>query len=148
MFTVIPFLGVVVVVYAAVAFISGIFGNPPGSMDTFLQGSLFGLGLPSAETWNFRVADIFTTLGLVALAIESIKSARTNKLSITNHGLSLVVFVVAVVLFIVVKGFGTTVFFLLCAMCFMDVLVGTVVTIVTARRDIGVDQGAFYGGDR
>lgn len=148
MFTVIPFLGVVVVVYAVVAFISGIFGNPPGSMDTFLQGSLFGLGLPSSETWNFRVADVFTTLGLVALAIESIKSARTNKLSITNHGLSLVVFVVAVVLFIVVKGFGTTVFFLLCAMCFMDVLVGTVVTIVTARRDIGVDQGAFYGGDR
>lgn len=148
MLTATPFLGVVVLAYAVVAFISGIFGNPPGSMDTFLQGRLFGLGLPSGETWALRTADLFTTLGLVALAIESIKSARTNRLSITNHGLSLVVFVVAVVLFIVVKGFGTTVFFLLCVMCFMDVLVGTVVTIVTARRDIGVDQGAFYGGDR
>jgi hypothetical protein len=148
MFTVTPFLGVVILAYAVVAFTSGIFGNPPGSMDTFLQSSLFGLGLPSTETWTFRVSDIFTTLGLVALAIESIKSSRTNRLSIANHGLSLVVFVVAVVLFIVVKGFGTTAFFLLCIMCFMDVLVGTVVTIVTARRDIGVDQGAFYGGDR
>ena len=43
---------------------------------------------------------------------------------------------------------GTTAFFLLTMMAFMDVLVGTVVTIVTARRDIGVEPGAFSPGNR
>ena len=113
MFTAIPFLGVIIAAYVLTAFFSGIFGGTPGAMDTFLQRGLFGLTLPSAETWQFRVADLFITLGLLALAIESIKSARTNRLSITNHGLSLLV-----------------------------------VTIVTARRDIGVEPGAFHPGDR
>jgi len=147
MFTAIPFLGLVIIAYAVTAFVGGGFGAP-GAMDTFLQRGLFGLTLPSAETWQFRIADLFATVGLLALAVESIKSARTNRLSITNHGLSLVVAMVAVILFIVVKGFGTTAFFLLTMMAFMDVLVGTVVTIVTARRDIGVEPGAFSPGNR
>lgn len=143
MFTATPFMAFVVIAYTVTALLSGIFAGEPGAMDNFLQRTLFSITLPSTEVWTFRIADVFTSAGLFALAIESIKSARTNSLSITNHGLSLVVALIAVVLFIVVKGFGTTVFFLLTLMALMDVLVGTVVTIVTARRDVAVEPGAF-----
>jgi len=43
--------------------------------------------------------------------------------------------------FLALKSFATSEFFLLTMMCFLDVLAGAMVTIVSARRDFGVGDG-------
>jgi hypothetical protein len=40
--------------------------------------------------------------------------------------------------FIVLKGFSTSTFFLITAMCLFDVVAGYTISIVAARRDLGV----------
>ncbi len=47
-------------------------------------------------------------------------------------------FCVALVEFIVLKGFSTSAFFLLTAMCLFDVVAGYTISIVSARRDLAV----------
>ena len=44
----------------------------------------------------------------------------------------------AVAEFAVLKGFGTSTFFLITLMCLFDVVAGYTVSIVTARRDLAV----------
>jgi hypothetical protein len=50
----------------------------------------------------------------------------------------MLVFVIAMALFLLVGRFGTSVFFLLTMMALMDTVAGFVVTIVAARRDLAV----------
>ena len=76
--------------------------------------------------------------GLLALGVESLKSAGTSRVSMGNHILSMVAFVASLLLFLLVPGFATTTFFLLMVMAFIDTLVGMLVSIVTARRDFGM----------
>lgn len=147
MFMIFPFIGLAVAVYAVFVFAGGaILGADFTSMWAFLGQPLVTIDLPSGDGWLLTVGDVFVVGGLLALALESVKSTSTTGFSIGNHGLSMLVFVVAVVLFLVVQGFGTTTFFLLTAMAFVDGLVGMIVSIVTARRDFGVDQGVFGNG--
>ncbi len=53
----------------------------------------------------------------------------------------MLLFVACLVEFIILPGFGTSVFLLLTLMCFIDVVAGFTVTISTARRDFGVEEG-------
>jgi hypothetical protein len=50
----------------------------------------------------------------------------------------MMVFVVAMALFLLVGKFGTSAFFLLTLMTLMDTVGGFVVTVVAARRDLAV----------
>ncbi|MFP4002292.1 MAG: hypothetical protein ACLFV8_00850 [Alphaproteobacteria bacterium] len=111
-------------------------------MSEFLNATAFSItNLPSAppdNPWLITTGDIFVTVGLVLLALEVLKATNTNKLSLGNHGLSALVFVIAILLFLMVPNFGTTTFFLITVMALFDVVVGMMTTIITARRDIGV----------
>lgn len=142
MFAVLPFLGLLVVAYAIIAILGpGTFGYD-GGMSEFLNSTMFSItGLPSVSPenpWTVTMGDVLVTIGLVLLALEVLKATNTNKLSLGNHGLSALVFVLSLVMFIMVPNFGTTTFFLITAMTLFDVLVGMLTTIITARRDIGV----------
>ena len=57
-----------------------------------------------------------------------------------NHGLSLVVFIVALIEFIVLPEFGTSTFFMITLFTLLDVVAGFTVTIATARRDFSVGE--------
>jgi len=57
-----------------------------------------------------------------------------------NHILSMLSFIGGLLLFIMVAGFETSPFFLLVAMAGIDTMAGMLVSIVTAKRDFGVDR--------
>ena len=84
---------------------------------------------------------VLAAVGLFALFIEILKAARTRNDAIVNHSLSMLLLLVCVIAFLVVPGFGTSVFFLLVVMCLLDVIAGPIVSIVAARRDFGVGEG-------
>ena len=98
--------------------------------------------MPSHGTvWKISIGDVILLGGLVCLFFELIKSTNSDQLAIINHSLSLVVFVVALIEFLLLPTFATSTFFLLSMMALMDVVAGFIVTIISARKDIEIGPG-------
>lgn len=134
MFNVIPLLIIPVVVYAVIVIFAG---SDPASAAAMMDNSIFSIPLVSGP-WSMKLGDLMIILGMIMMFIELVKSAGTGTATIINHGLSMLVFVIAMALFLLVGRFGTSVFFLLTMMALMDTVAGFVVTIVAARRDLAV----------
>jgi hypothetical protein len=126
MFSSFPLPALIVIAFNLIVFIQS----------ALLDSILFSLPLPSGAAWNFRGADLLLTLALVCLYVEIFRATQTSAVSITNHALSLVVFVVCLVEFIVLPAFAVSTFFLIMLMCLIDVIAGFTVTIASARRDV------------
>jgi len=92
----------------------------------------------SGDVWKISLGDGLVALSLVLLFIEIIKATRTSRREILNHALSTLTLMGAVAEFAVVKGFGTSTFFLITLMCLFDVVAGYTVSIVTAKRDVAL----------
>ena len=137
MFNVIPLMIVPVVVYAALVLFSA---GDPAAAAAMMDSGVFTINLASGP-WDMKLGDLLIILGMFTLFIELVKSAGTGTATILNHGLSMVVFVIAMGMFLLVGRFGTSVFFLITLMAFMDTVAGFVVTIVAARRDLAVGGG-------
>jgi hypothetical protein len=86
--------------------------------------------------WAISAGDLLLVFALVMLFAELLKATTTRKGSITNHALSLVVFIFGLVEFLLMPGFATSTFFLILLMALLDVLAGFIVTIATSRRDV------------
>ena len=91
--------------------------------------------------WVFALGDLILLVSLALLFMETIKATRTGSVEVLNHALSMLVFIVALVEFIVLKGFSTSTFFLLTLMCLFDVVAGFTISIVSAKRDLGASNG-------
>jgi hypothetical protein len=94
--------------------------------------------------WVLTKGDALLLLSIAVLFMEILKSTSTGTATIMNHALSMIVFIVCLMLFLLNPNFATSVFFILTVMALLDVLAGVVVTIVSARRDFGVSEG-FVG---
>ena len=97
---------------------------------------LFTIHMTSAGAWPVSLGDLFLAAALVVLFIELLKSTNSRNVAIINHSLSMILFVVCLVEFLLLKGFATSIFFLITLMVLLDVLAGFIVTIVASRRDI------------
>jgi hypothetical protein len=94
----------------------------------------------SGDSWHLSLGDMVVLLGLVMLFVEIVKATRTTSREIINHGLAMLTFVVALVLFITVKGFSTSPFFLILAMTVFDVVAGYTISIVAAEHNLGFNR--------
>ncbi|MEL6826657.1 MAG: hypothetical protein AAFN91_10460, partial [Pseudomonadota bacterium] len=106
-----------------------------------LDTNLIRMPMIAGVRWEFSVGDSILFLGFVMLFIEVVKATSTRSTAIINHGASMLVLMFCVFEFLLLKSFATSEFFLLTMMCFLDVLAGVMVTIVSARRDFGVGDG-------
>jgi hypothetical protein len=90
--------------------------------------------------WLLTWGDVLILLGLVLLFVELLKSTSTGTSAIFNHALSMLVFIICLVEFLLQPAFATSTFFLIMIMSLLDVLAGVIVTIVSARRDVEFDK--------
>ena len=125
-----PLMAIVIVAYNIMALVTG------PSMET----TLIDAQLLSGAVWSMKVSDLLLVSALGLLFLELIGSTKTNTSSVINHGLSLVVFIGALIEFIVLPEFGTSTFFLITMFALLDVVAGFTVTIATARRDSSVGE--------
>lgn len=141
MYQMFPLLAVSLIVYSILT-LTGAVGSAdlPWYEMTFVE-----LPMVSGDVWGVSWGDLFLVFSMGLLFVELLRSTKTGSESIMNHALSVVVFVVALLLFIIVKGFGNSVFFIFMSMTFLDFMAGFIVTTVTARRDLAVG-GGFGGG--
>jgi hypothetical protein len=128
--TSLPLLALVVAAYAALALVA----------PSWLETVLFSLSLLSGATLWFRGDDLLLVISLVLLGIEISRATSSSSAAILNHVLSLVVFIVALIGFIVMPQLGNTTFFLILLMTLIDVIAGFTVTITAARRNVSYDE--------
>lgn len=102
-----------------------------------LSTELFSIPMISGGRWFFTWGDLILIIALVILFIEILKATYTSTSSLVDHGLSMVVFVAALIEFIVVPQAATSVFFLFLVALLIDVIAGFTIGIRVAKRDIG-----------
>ena len=124
----IPILIFPVIVYNILGFLAA----------DILKENLWTFNLLSGAQWVFSVSDLLLSISVICLYIEIFKSTRTSTISIVDHGLSLLVFIICLVEFIVIPETGSSTFFIIMLMSLFDVIAGFTITISTARRDFGV----------
>ena len=96
--------------------------------------------LISGQDWTVTPEEMLLAFSILLLGVEVIKAARTGLRGLMDHILSLVLFVVMLVEFLLVARAGTSTFFLLMTISFVDVLAGFIITARTAQRDIQIDR--------
>ncbi len=134
MLTAFPLLLIPVFVYNIFALFS--LGTPDGAYTT-MTAVLFNIPMPSPGTkWPVSLGDVILLGSLICLFFELLKSTQSDNVAIVNHSLSMILFVVCLVEFLLMRPFATSTFFLMTIMTMMDVLAGFIVTAVSARKDI------------
>ena len=128
-----PLLAIPLIAYNAIAFLRGDIWSDVVFEFTMVRGDVFAL----------TAGGILVFVSLLLLFAEIIKSTRTGAGSIVDHLMSTLVFVVALVEFLLVGFAATETFFILTAMALVDVVAGFSITIRAARRDVGIDPTAF-----
>jgi len=144
MFAAFPLLALPVLIYNLVALtLQGGFGSQAASA-RFME-PLFTVSMTSGSPWPVSLSDLILASSLVVLFIELLKSTTSRRIAIINHSLSMILFIVCLVEFLLAPAFATSTFFLLTVMVLLDVLAGFIVTIVAARRDVDL-AGGLDGG--
>jgi len=136
----IPLLVIPVILYNIVV-LSGLGGGGMAAADEALRQSMFSIPMASGASWNVGVGDMILFLSLILLFFELLKSTSSQKVAIVNHALSMILFVVCLVEFLLIRGFATSTFFLITTMVMLDVLAGFIVTIIAARKDLDFGAG-------
>src|ERR1700754_2465894 len=146
-FGIFPLLSIPVIIYNLMAFtFSG--KDSTGSLLTMAQQ----MGDPAhavaripmvseGAVWAVTSGDLLIILSMAFFFVEILKSTSTGTSTIANHAVSMVVFIICLIEFLLFKNFATSVFFILTVMSLLDVLAGVVVTIISARRDFTVGDG-------
>lgn len=135
-----PLLVIPVVLYNLVV-LTSVLGGGDGyaaaaGADAVLRDPMFSIPMASGTSWNVGAGDLILFLALILLFFELLKSTSSQKVAIVNHALSMILFVICLVEFLLIKGFATSTFFLIVTMVMLDVLAGFIVTIISARKDL------------
>ena len=137
MLRMIPLLIIPIAIYNFVA----LGGNVAGHHDIqSMITSTFSVKMFSGDEWKVSFADFLLLSGVALLFVEVIKATRTTSSELINHGLSMLVFVIALIEFIVLKGFATSTFFFLMLYTLFDVVAGYTISIVAAEHDLGLGK--------
>ena len=107
---------------------------------SLLNDRFLGLPMISGVDGILTKGDAILLLAVVFLFLEILKSTSTGTSTIINHAVSMILFIVCLIQFLLLPNFGTSTFFFRMSMTLLDVLAGVVVTIVSARRDFGVGE--------
>ncbi|MFK0298119.1 hypothetical protein ACIQTU_02755 [Brevundimonas sp. NPDC090276] len=135
----IPLLIVPVVIYNLVILLGGAGADPLLGPTSVLGEVLFRVPMTSGATWSISIGDLILFLSLILLFVELLKSTSSQRVAIVNHALSMALFVICLVEFLLLPGFAGSVFFLILTMVLLDVLAGFIVTIIASRRDFDLN---------
>ena len=126
-----PLLVIPFAIYNMIAFLT------PGVNWT---DTVTSVGLMSGATWGVTTEDMLIGLAIILLPLEILKATRIGVRSVVDHILSMLLFVVMLVEFLMVRQAGTSTFFLLMMISVVDVLGGFIITLRTAQRDLTVER--------
>ena len=139
MFRLFPLLIIPVIIYNLFALGGGVIGHYDIQDLLSIKHSV-SIHMFSGDYWNFSFGDLLVLVSLLLLFVEVVKATRTTANEIINHALSMLVFVIALIEFITLKGFATSPFFFIMIMTLFDVIAGYTISIVAAEHDLGLGR--------
>ncbi|MEM9668937.1 MAG: hypothetical protein AAF950_08435 [Pseudomonadota bacterium] len=116
-------------------------GNTVAPLLGQLHRVVMNIGMIGGVVWEVTAGDFLIVLSIGLLFLEILKSTSTGTATIINHAVSMMLFIVCLVEFLLFADFATSTFFIIMVMTLLDVLAGVVVTIIAARRDFAVGEG-------
>lgn len=133
MLAAVPLLILPVAAYNLLALLGDGFSAADGGR---LDGPMLYVSMASGGRWGVSLGDVLVFGALCVLFVELLKSTSSRRHAIVNHGLSMLLFVVCLVEFLLLPAFATSTFFLISTMVLLDVLAGFTVSIMAARKDV------------
>lgn len=129
-FAAFPLLFIPVAIYCLFAFSAG------PDMAAGLSQTITLIPMASGVRWGVTWGHLLLIFATVLLFIEIVKSIRPTRTSLVDNGLSIGVFILCLVLFILHPGFATSEFFILLLMSLLDFLAGSVIMLGSAQRTV------------
>jgi hypothetical protein len=135
-----PYLLIPVIIYNLIALFSGgEAADGTSAMGAAMSSAAMTLPMLSGVLLEITWGDLLVISSTLFLFIEVIKSTSTGSAGITNHILSMLLFVFCLMEFLMYSACATGTFFIITCIVLVDALAGMVVTIISARRDFGVE---------
>ncbi|EHS50781.1 hypothetical protein PDO_0310 [Rhizobium sp. PDO1-076] len=100
--------------------------------------TVMSVAMLSGALWTLSLGDVLVLVALVVLFIEVLKATRSGRGSLLNHMLSMLVFIVFLVEFLLVRNAATPIFFMLMIIAFIDVVAGFAISNRAAARDVSI----------
>lgn len=133
----IPLILFVFIFYNVLALVFG-GGGTAVETDKLLRDVLLPIRMLNDQVWNFSWGDLIVLLLFFTLFAELLKATYTSSTSLLDHGLSMLVFVVCLIEFLMVPQAQTSVFFFIVIATLIDVIAGYTIGIRVARRDLAI----------
>ena len=124
-----PMLAIPLILYNALALSGG---------TELLDRVLFTMPMLKGGSWQFKIGDLVLVVTIIMFFIEIIKSTFTGVSAMLDHALSLVLFIVAGLEFLIVPQAASSTFFFIVLLTLIDVIAGYTIGIQTARRSVNV----------
>lgn len=139
-FKMIPMTVIPLIMFNMIAFGSGMDGS-------LWDETLFQIPMLSGVSWEISWSAIIIFVALIMLFFELLKATRFGSATILDHLLSMSVFVIYLIEFLLfdVSG-GTSILFLLMIISALDVAAGFSISIRTAQRDVAFAPGTGLNG--
>ncbi|MGF6257700.1 hypothetical protein [Ensifer sp. LBL] len=111
----------------------GMFGGLAG-----LNADMVSLSMLSGAIWTMRFGDLLIVGALLLLFVELLKATRTSSRALMDHLLSMILFIVFLIEFLLLAPAATQLFFILMTISFIDVIAGFAVSMRSAGRDVSI----------
>jgi len=127
-----PLIAIPLILYNVLVLFSG------GAAEEFFRTPLVTVRMIKDATWAFTRGDLIILVTMLVLFIELVKATYTHTISLVDHGLSMVVFIICIVEFLIVNAAATSPFFFVMVGGLIDVVAGFTIGIRVARRDLTI----------
>ena len=105
-----------------------------------MASQAFSMPLASSGIWTVTWGHIILIVAVITLFFEILKSTRPSGAQMIDNGLSVALFIVTFILWLLVRAFGTTEFFIIVLMCLLDFLSGSVIMTRVSQRTVQYDN--------
>jgi hypothetical protein len=127
-----PLIAIPLILYNILVLFSG------GTPEEFFRGPLVTVHMIKGAEWAFTRGDLVLLVTMACLFVELVKATYTHTISLIDHGLSMLVFIVCLVEFLIFNPAATSTFFFIMVGGLIDVVAGFTIGIRVARRDLAI----------
>ncbi len=130
-----PLLAAPIVIYNVLALSGGVLSRSFQDVLEVLARVLVTVPMASGTPWLVTSGDVILLVALLMLFAEFLKAARHGREAMLNHTLSLALFIICLVEFLLIPTFATTLFFVITVMALLDVIAGFMITVMSIQNE-------------
>ena len=105
-----------------------------------MASQFFAMPLASKTSMVVTWGHFIMMVSVIILFMEIVKSTVPSNAQLVDNGLSVVVFIFVFILWLLVRPYGTSEFFVITMMCLLDFLAGSIIMTRISQRTVQYDR--------